>query len=74
MVEKPVRDVKRVSPVDFLTRSQVTVFFSGSTKDRHHQVGYKLLQLLSVQELKLSLGHPFEIPNYIYLKNKQEQS
>lgn len=51
-----------------------SLFLSGTIRDRNYWVGHGFLRLLSLQELKLSLLKPLEIPNYIYLKNKQEQS
>lgn len=51
-----------------------SLFLSGTIRDINYWVGPGLLQLLCLQELNLSLLKPLEIPNYIYLKNKQEQS
>lgn len=68
---KPIRVVRRVRRLGFFFFS---LFLSGTIRDRNYWVGHGFLRLLSLQELKLSLLKPLEIPNYIYLKNKQEQS
>ena len=67
---KPIRLVRRVRRLGLF----FSLFLSGTIRDIKYWVGHGLLQLLCLQELKLSLLKPLEIPNYIYLKNKQEQS